>query len=153
MNNNILEINSSDILRGREIGSGGFGIVYGGKFKINNSLIAIKELKIENQLLNSQTKENFKKEINIMNKLKHPNIIKLIGITKISSSSSSSNSENENMILEYLIKSSLYYQLHEKNIKIPLWLQIKLSIDIMKGISYLHQLNPKIIHRDLKSHK
>ncbi len=82
-----------------------------------------------------------------MNKLKHPNIVKLIGICKILSD------RNEIMILEYLIKSSLYHQLHEKNIKIPIYLQIKLSIDIMKGISYLHQSNPKIIHRDLKSHK
>ena len=88
-----------------------------------------------------------------MNKLKHPNIVKLIGICKNSSSFSSSDNGNEIMILEYLIKSSLYHQLHEKKIKIPIYLQIKLSIDIMKGISYLHQSNPKIIHRDLKSHK
>ena len=56
-------------------------------------------------------------------------------------------------ILEYLNKSSLYHQLHDKDIKISIWKQIKLSIDIMKGISYLHQSNPKFIHRDLKSHK
>ena len=82
-----------------------------------------------------------------MSKLKHPNIVKLIGICKIS------QSEDEIMILEYLIKSSLYHQLHELKNKIPIYLQIKLSIDIMKGISYLHQSNPKLIHRDLKSHK
>lgn len=81
-----------------------------------------------------------------MSKLLHPNITELIGISKMKEG-------NEIMILEYLIKSSLYHQLHEKNIKIPQWLQIKLSIDIMKGILYLHQSNPKLIHRDLKSHK
>ena len=96
--------------------------------------------------ISSKTKENFKKEITIMNKLNHPNIIELIGISK-------TNEGNELMILEYLIKSSLYHQLHEKKTKIPQWLQIKLSIDIMKGILYLHQSNPKLIHRDLKSHK
>ena len=55
--------------RNREkIGSGGFGIVYGGKGKESNLLIAIKQLKIEDQMT-PQIKENFKKEINIMNKL------------------------------------------------------------------------------------
>ena len=93
-----------------------------------------------------QIKENFKKEINIMNKLNHPNIVELMGISKMKDG-------NEVMILEYLIRSSLYHQLHEKNVKIPLYLQIKLSMDIMKGINYLHQSNPKLIHRDLKSHK
>ena len=96
--------------------------------------------------ISSKTKENFKKEINIMNKLNHPNITELIGISKM-------NDGNEIMILEYLIKSSLYHQIHEKKIRLPLWLQIKLSMDIMKGLLYLHQLNPKLIHRDLKSHK
>ena len=76
----------------------------------------------------------------------HPNITVLIGISKLKEG-------NDIMILEYLIKSSLYHQLHEKNIKLPIWLQIKLSIDIMKGILYLHQSNPKLIYRDLNSHK
>lgn len=96
--------------------------------------------------ISSETKENFKKEITVMSKLNHPNITELIGISKMKEG-------NEIMILEYLIKSSLYHQLHEKNVSIPQWLQIKLSIDIMKGILYLHQSNPKLIHRDLKSHK
>ena len=47
-----------------------------------------------------------------MNKLNHPNIIELIGISKM-------NEGNELMVLEYLIKSSLYHQSHEKKIKIP----------------------------------
>ena len=57
------------------------------------------------------------------------------------------------MILEYLEGGSLYSQLYEKKITFPLSKQIGIGIDIANGLNYLHLLQPKIIHRDLKSHK
>ncbi len=139
------EIKIEKIERGKKIGEGGYGIVYGGKLKENNLLIALKQLKIGDQLT-PKIQESFKREIEIMKKLKHPNITQLIGRCKLEDG-------NEIMVLEYMNRSSLYHQLHEKSIQIPLWLQIKLGMDIMKGINYLHHLNPKVMHRDLKSHK
>ncbi|PKC68621.1 kinase-like protein [Rhizophagus irregularis] len=51
------------------------------------------------------------------------------------------------MVFEYADRNNL--RIFLKSLKLDLMIRVKLSLDIAKGLSYLHQL--KIIHRDLHS--
>jgi serine/threonine protein kinase len=55
------------------------------------------------------------------------------------------------IVIEFMPKGSLYQIIHDKTIALP-WDRIRtIAIDAARGMSYLHNSDPIIIHRDLKS--
>jgi len=94
--------------------------------------------------------DDFLKEIKMMSKLTHPNILLFIGACVTSS--------DVYIITEYMPRGSIYSILHSdigrgKKEKITLKLEVKLKmlLDSAKGMVYLHSFQPPIIHRDLKT--
>ncbi len=60
-----------------KVGSGAFGIVFKGYF--NKEVVAIKQL--SSTAINEKNLEDFRKEANLMKKIKHhENIVQLIGV-------------------------------------------------------------------------
>jgi serine/threonine-protein kinase CTR1 len=53
--------------------------------------------------------------------------------------------------MEYLSKGSLASILSNKNIELEYDLRMEMLIDTARGINYLHNFKPPIIHRDLKT--
>lgn len=132
-------ISSEEFSEIEEIGHGSHSIVY--KATWNHLEVAIKKLKSildNNSIVLNQ-------EISILQKLRHPNIITLYGISNYNGFIS--------LILEYLPKKTLYYHLHEQHEEISFAKKLDISKGIALALSYIHNLNPKIIHRDLKSEK
>jgi len=85
--------------------------------------------------------ETFRREAEVHRKLRHPNVVMLLGIcTKPAS-----------MVLELMHRGSLNDILmspkYSEQVDFPLSLRI--AKDIARGMAYLHSLS--IIHRDLKS--
>ena len=136
------EPNITDFETKRELGIGSYGKVY---LVTHRKTKAEYALKIIDKLdsLNQKEKNYFNRELEIMYKLNHPNIVKLY-----------SHFEDNNfcyLLMQYIPNGSSY-QLIPKNGKKQENLQIVASVmkDLICAIYYLHNMKPKIIHRDIK---
>jgi hypothetical protein len=130
------------IKQGQLLGQGAFGKVYRATYNkdgYQNVLVAIKEL---NQM-DHDAETDFKNEAQLMQKLDHPNVVKIYGYDL--------DKRPYWIIMEYLNKGSLADHLYPKESKFPLNEKVQKSIakDIFTGVAYLHKY--RIIHRDLKS--
>ena len=160
----VKEIHASELTFGELLGQGGFGKVYKGTYKISSSEspidIAIKELlhdKNTNETDNEHKYAEFQQEIFIMTQISHKNLVKLFGITKTPL----------RMILEFVPLGDLMNFIHPKldtfnengevdrttvtKEQFPWKLRLLIALDIAKGMKYLQQITPPIVHRDLRS--
>jgi tRNA A-37 threonylcarbamoyl transferase component Bud32 len=123
---------------GNKIGVGAFGEVYKGKW--NKLDVAVKRLLV--RVNNDDTINSFLKEVSMLSKLSHPNVVQLLGV---------SLTPNDMYILtEFLEHGSLFDYLHIRKNKLTPALRKQVALDCARGMVYLHALN--IVHRDLKTH-
>ena len=91
----------------------------------------------------------FCKEIALMQRLCHPNILALLGVTI-------GTDGTLGVLTEYLEGGSLFARLHPNELRQgvppPRVLAMCMLADAARGMAYLHSCEPPIIHRDLKSH-
>lgn len=140
LNLNDTKINLSDFNILTKLGKGGFGSVAKVRCKLDNKIYALKI--IEKQ--NDNKKYNYR-EIQMFQKLKHPNIIKYYGCFE--------DDNNIYLIIEYMENGSLTKFIGGKsrikyNAKIPNELVWNLFLQSISGLVYIH--SQKIIHRDIK---
>ena len=126
----------------KEIGSGSFGIVYLATHLKTKVDYAIKAIDKRNKT-NIEGKPYFRREIEIMYKIRHPNCVRLFG-----------NFEDENFcyfIMEYVPGGNLYTLMaSNKNTGLNIYLVASIMRQLISAIFYLHNMNPPIIHRDIK---
>ena len=126
----------------KELGSGAFGRVYLVEHKITKVSYAIKAIDKRNKS-NLEQKPYFCREIEIMYKLYHPNIVKLYG-----------HFEDNNycyFLMEYIPKGNLYSLMpRDKKKKLNQKIVVSIMKDIISAVYYLHSMEPPIIHRDIK---
>nr|KYP73796.1 Serine/threonine-protein kinase CTR1 [Cajanus cajan] len=136
-----LDIPWSDLVLREKIGSGSFGTVHRAEW--NGSDVAVKILM--EQDFHAERFKEFLREVAIMKRLRHPNIVLFMGAV--------TQPPNLSIVTEYLSRGSLYRLLHRSGAKEVLDERRRLSMayDVAKGMNYLHKRNPPIVHRDLKS--
>ncbi|KAJ4823904.1 hypothetical protein Tsubulata_026760 [Turnera subulata] len=83
----------------------------------------------------------FRDELALLQKIRHPNVVQFLGAVTQSSPMM--------IVTEYLPKGDLRAYLKRKGALKP-DLAVKLALDIARGMSYLHENKPPIIHRDLE---
>ncbi|RDY01313.1 Receptor protein kinase CLAVATA1, partial [Mucuna pruriens] len=123
------------------IGKGGAGIVYRGSMP-NGTDVAIKRLVGAGSGRNDY---GFKAEIETLGKIRHRNIMRLMGYV--------SNKETNLLLYEYMPNGSLGEWLHgAKGGHLKWEMRYKIAVEAAKGLCYLHHdCSPLIIHRDVKS--
>jgi len=131
-------IDWTEIQIGARIGTGSYGEVYFGKWKETN--VAVKKLFIKN--LNEKQLEEFKSEASLLSKLKHKNVVQMLGVTV---------ERNLAIVTEFMARGNLQHMLANPAQEINWNLRLKFAMDIINGVSYMHAFQPCIIHRDLKS--
>ncbi|KAL9233412.1 hypothetical protein vseg_008419 [Gypsophila vaccaria] len=130
------------------IGTGGSGIVYKAEIKKPHSVIAVK--KLWRPPCDVETGGNLLAEVDLLGRLRHRNIVKLLGYL---------HNENEVIIIyEYMPNGSLGTALHgskqcPKNNMLVDWVsRYNIAFGVAQGLAYLHHdCHPSVIHRDIKS--
>ncbi|KAJ0409312.1 hypothetical protein ATCC90586_007590 [Pythium insidiosum] len=137
-----LSIREEDLVIEGIIGRGVFGVVYKGSYF--GTPVAIKKLHISSVPKN--TLAEFEKECTIMKGLHHPNIVLFMG--------SCSKPPSLLLVTELLANGSffdIYHKLPRPEAAQQLRLAYNIAFDMARGLAYLHNHNPIVIHRDLKS--
>ncbi|CAH2076829.1 unnamed protein product [Thlaspi arvense] len=145
------------------IGEGGYGVVYRADFH-DGSVAAVKNLLNNNRysllpspggiklyvavcLGRGQAEKEFKVEVEAIGKVRHKNLVGLMGYC--------ADSAQRMLVYEYIDNGNLEQWLHgEVGPVSPLtWdIRMKIAIGTAKGLAYLHEgLEPKVVHRDVKS--
>ncbi|WCJ43994.1 Protein kinase superfamily protein [Euphorbia peplus] len=133
------EIPWEDLDLGERIGLGSYGEVYHADW--NGTEVAVK--KFLDQDFSGAALAEFKREVRIMRRLRHPNVVLFMGAV--------TRPPNLSIITEFLPRGSLYRILHRPHGQIDEKRRIKMALDVARGMNCLHTSIPTIVHRDLKS--
>ncbi|KAK3231073.1 hypothetical protein Dsin_002954 [Dipteronia sinensis] len=137
-----LEISWDELHIKERVGAGSFGTVHRAEW--HGSDVAVKVLTVQD-FQDDQLKE-FLREVAIMKRVRHPNVVLFMGaVTK---------RPHLSIVTEYLpSRGSLYRLIHRpaSGELVDQRRRLRMALDVAKGINYLHNLCPPILHWDLKS--
>ena len=135
-NNQILD----GYVLGNEIGKGAYAVVRAGRSLQDDSKVAVK-IYDKGKLMTPSRKRNAEREVKILEKLNHPNVIKLIKTVE--------TGRSLNLVMEYVSGCSLMAYLKKRQKKrLEEFEARKIFKQLLAGLEYCHNLN--ITHRDVK---
>ncbi len=125
-----------------KIGEGGFGIVYKAKQHSTQQVVAIKFLMLPNSLNDLKKQryiERFHREVDLISRLNHPNIVQIID-----------KGQHSNLlysVYEYIDGQSLKEQL-QRNGALDVATSVSVMANVLDALSHAHEKG--VIHRDIK---
>lgn len=124
------------------VGTGGFGEVYKARL-MDGSVVAVKKL----MHFTGQGDREFTAEMETIGKIKHRNLVPLLGYCKVG--------DERLLVYEYMNNGSLDVLLHERDktdVGLDWATRKKIAVGSARGLAFLHHsCIPHIIHRDMKS--
>ena len=130
--------NDIEVISNDPIGSGGWGIVYKGKFK--GVHVAVK--KLYPHILSEHNEKLVRREISLLSQVRHPNILLFVGaVIKVKGESSFIITE----LLDTDLRSAYGRgEIHEES-------RLPILSDVAAALVYLHSCRTPIVHRDVSS--
>ena len=126
----------------KELGCGSFGRVFLARHIKTRVLYAIKAIDKKNKT-NIEERPYFRRELEVMYKIHHPNVVKLFGHFE--------DNKYCYFIMEYISKGNVYNLLTlDKKKQLSTKLVATIMKDVISAAYFLHNMNPPIIHRDIK---
>ncbi|KAM0902821.1 hypothetical protein ACQ4PT_019084 [Festuca glaucescens] len=132
-----IELATDNFSEARKIGEGGYGSVY--RCTLDHIEVAVKTIQQDS----TDKIDEFLREVEILSKLHHPNLVMLIGFCP----------EIGSLVYEYMANGSLEDQLLDNKRRQPLhwFLRFRIIFEVSCGLAFLHGRKPEpIVHRDLK---
>ncbi|KAJ3094248.1 hypothetical protein HDU97_008318, partial [Phlyctochytrium planicorne] len=129
------------------IGSGASGSVFKARSAVVLSgryateTVAVKRLNSQGKL-SKEAEDELKREASTLSTINHPRIVRFLGVVL--------DGPQWSLVLEYLPLGSLY-SFYRSNPIIPPSDRVSLAMDMAAGMSFLHSLQPPLLHLDLKS--
>ncbi|CAL1373147.1 unnamed protein product [Linum trigynum] len=128
------------------LGEGGFGTVYKGYID-ENVRVGLKSLPVAVKVLNKEGLQGHREwltEVNFLGKLRHPNLVKLIGYC--------CEDDHRLLVYEFMFRGSLENHLFRKA-AVPLsWAtRMMIALGAAKGLAFLHNSERPVIYRDFKT--
>lgn len=139
-----LRITENDIMMGMNEksalgGNGPFGNVYFLNLP-SGEKVAIKKL----VNFGSQSSKSLKAEVKTLAKIRHKNIVKVLGFCH--------SDESVFLIYEFVPKGSLGDLICRHDFELPWSVRLRIAIGVAQGLAYLHRdYSPRLLHRNLKS--
>ncbi|KAF3969471.1 hypothetical protein CMV_006742 [Castanea mollissima] len=122
------------------LGRGGFGVVYGGSLMDPNSSVAVKKISEESR----QGVNEFASEINVISRLRHRNLVELIGWCH-------ERRKELLLVYDFMPNGSLDSHLHGEGI-LTWERRYKIVRNLASALLYLHEgWEHCVLHRDIKS--
>ncbi|KAI3992880.1 hypothetical protein MKX01_034230 [Papaver californicum] len=123
-----------------KLGQGGFGGVYKGFLSDTKLDIAVKRISSESK----QGKKEYQSEVKVISKLRHRNLVQLIGWC---------HERNELLLVyEFMPNRSLDKHLFQGEIILTWEVRYKIALGLTSGLLYLHEaMDQCVVHRDIKS--
>lgn len=119
------------------VGMGAYGTVY--KCSLGHTTAAVKVLHVMDACRSKQ----FQQELEILSKIRHPNLLILLGACP----------DHGCLVYEFMENGSLEDRLMRKNNTLPIpWFQrVQIAWEVASALVFLHKSKPEpIVHRDLK---
>lgn len=135
----LLELTNATNDFNKRIGEGGFGAVYHGTLP-DGQAIAVKV----RSMTSIQGVREFTNELTLLSKIRHPNLVPLIGFCP----------DQQMLVYPYMSNGSLQDRLYgETSGRKPLdWItRLNIALGAARGLHFLHTSSGCIIHRDVKS--
>ncbi|KAI3834559.1 hypothetical protein MKW92_047650 [Papaver armeniacum] len=126
------------------VGEGSLGRVYRAEFP-NEKILAVK--KIDSAALSLQEDDHFVEAVSNMSRLRHPNIVTLVGY--------STEHGQRILVYEYIGNGNLHDMLHfgdDSGKSLPWNARVKVALGTARALEYLHEVClPSVVHRNFKS--